>query len=109
MIAHKIAMKMITAIVRSQKLQDIQTLLVTEGIERFTVATVMGCGSQCGYSEGGKKSAIEVNLLKKIKFEIEVPADKVGGLVDKIMTLCRTPRFGDGKIFVMNIPECFGM
>jgi len=102
-------MKMITAIVRPQKLQDIQTFLVTEGIERFTVANVMGCGNQGGHTETGKKYDIEVNLLKKIKFEIEVPAENVNDIVRKIMKLCRTPRNGDGKIFVMNIPEIYGM
>jgi len=102
-------MKMITAIVRPKKLQDIQTLLVTENIERYTVEHVMGCGNQWGYAESGKKSAIEINLLEKIKVEIEIPAENVNRLVKKIMKLCRTPRYGDGKIFVINIPECYGM
>jgi nitrogen regulatory protein P-II 1 len=94
-------MKMIIAIVRPKKLQDIQTLLVTVGIERFTVENVMGCGNQFGY--------VEVNLLKKIRFEIEIPAENVKDLVKEILDLCRTPRPGDGKIFVMNIPECYDM
>ena len=102
-------MKMIIAIVRPKKLQDIQTLLVTVGIERFTVENVMGCGNQFGYAESGKQSAVEVNLLKKIRFEIEIPAENVKDLVKEILDLCRTPRPGDGKIFVMNIPECYDM
>lgn len=100
---------MITAIVRPKKLQDIQFLLVTENIERYTVENVMGCGNQWGYTEKGKKLAFEVNLIEKIKIEIEIPTANVGHLVKKIIKLCRTPRPGDGKIFVMNIPECFNM
>jgi nitrogen regulatory protein PII len=101
-------MKLISAIIRPGKLQDIQDLLRSEGVERFTVVNVMGCGNQSGYTESYKNTTIEVNLLKKMKLEFEVPDEKVRILTDRIIKLCRSGKIGDGKIFVMNIPKIFG-
>jgi nitrogen regulatory protein PII len=101
-------MKLITAIIRPGKLQDIQEMLRREGVERFTVVNVMGCGNQSGYTESYKNTTFEVNLLKKMKLEFEAPDEKVRSLIDQIITLCRSGKIGDGKIFIMNIPQRYG-
>jgi nitrogen regulatory protein P-II 1 len=100
-------MKLVSAIIRPGKLQDIQDMLQSEGVERFTVVNVMGCGNQSGYTESYKNTTIEVNLLKKMKLEFEIPDEKVSTLIDQIIRLCRSGKIGDGKIFVMNIPKFF--
>jgi nitrogen regulatory protein P-II 2 len=99
-------MKLLTAIIRPGKLQDIQDMILHEGVDRFMVVNVMGCGSQAGYTESFKNTTVEVNLVKKMKIEIQVADEKVRSLIDHIITLCRSGKIGDGKIFVMNIPEC---
>jgi nitrogen regulatory protein P-II 1 len=101
-------MKLITAIVRPGKLQDIQGLLRSEDIGRFTVVSVMGCGCQSGYTESYRNTTVDVSLLKKIKIEFEVADEKVRKLIDGIMKLCRSGKIGDGKIFVMNISSGYG-
>jgi nitrogen regulatory protein P-II 2 len=101
-------MKLLTAIVRPGKIQDVQDMLLDEGVERFSVMNVMGCGNQSGYTESYKNTNIEVNLLKKMKIEIEIPDQKVRPLIDRITQLCRSGKIGDGKIFVMNIPQSYG-
>ena len=83
-------------------------MLRNEGVERFTVVNVMGCGNQSGYTESYKNTTVEVNLLKKMKLEFEVPDEKVRTLIDQIIKLCRSGKIGDGKIFVMNIPQWCG-
>jgi nitrogen regulatory protein PII len=98
-------MKLVSAIIRPGKLQDLQDMLLNEGVDRFTVINVMGCGSQAGYTESYKNTTVEVNLLKKMKIEIQVADERVRSLIDRIITLCRSGKIGDGKIFVMNIPE----
>jgi nitrogen regulatory protein PII len=101
-------MKLVSAIIRPGTLQDVRDMLRSEGVERFTVVNVMGCGTQSGYTESFKNTTIEVNLLKKMKLEIEVPDEKVRPTIDRLIKLCRSGKIGDGKIFVMNISECYG-
>jgi nitrogen regulatory protein P-II 1 len=101
-------MKLITAIIRPGTLQEIRDMLQSEGVEQFTVVNVMGCGNQSGYTESYKNTTIEVNLLKKMKLEFEVPDEKVRVLIDQIIKLCRSGKIGDGKIFVMNVPQSYG-
>jgi nitrogen regulatory protein PII len=97
-------MKLVIAIVRPTKVAEVKDVLFEEKVERFVVTDVMGCGSQKGYTESFKNTTVEVNLLKKAKIEIEVPDKKVRSVVQKIITVCRSGRFGDGKIFVVNVP-----
>lgn len=104
----KNGMKLISAIIRPGKMQDIQEMLRAESVERFTVVNVMGCGNQGGYSESGKNATVEVNLMKKMKLEFEAPDEKAPVLIGRIVNLCRSGKIGDGKIFVMNISQSCG-
>jgi nitrogen regulatory protein PII len=98
-------MKLVIAIIRPAKVSEVKDVLFEEKVERFVVTDVMGCGSQKGYTESYKNTTVEVNLIKKAKLEIEVADKKVRSVVQKIIAVCRSGRFGDGKIFVVNIPK----
>ena len=99
-------MKLITAIIRTAKLEEVHEMLLSAPIERFTVTNVMGCGTQQGYTESFRNTTIEVNLIKKMKVDIEVQANKVQTIITSIMRICRSGKVGDGKIFVFDIPTC---
>jgi nitrogen regulatory protein P-II 1 len=98
-------MKLVIAIIRPTKLSEVKDVLLEEKVERFVITDVMGCGSQRGYTESYKNTTVEVNLIKKAKIEIEVSDKKVLSVVQKIIAVCRSGRFGDGKIFVVNVPK----
>jgi nitrogen regulatory protein P-II 1 len=98
-------MKLVIAIIRPTKLSEVKDVLLEEKVERFVITDVMGCGSQRGYTESYKNTTVEVNLIKKAKIEIEVSDKKVRSVVQKIIAVCRSGRFGDGKIFVVNVPK----
>jgi nitrogen regulatory protein P-II 1 len=100
-------MKLVTAIIRPSRVLDVKDVLSDEPIERFTVTDVMGCGAYGRISS--RKSTIEVDLLKNAKIEIEVSAESVRSVIDKIINVCRSGKPGDGKIFVATIPECISL
>jgi nitrogen regulatory protein PII len=95
-------MKLVTAIIRPGKLLELEEELFRQPIERFTVTSVLGSGST---GTSGKSSTLEVDLLKKMKIEIEVSAEHVLRLTQTIIDVCKTGKTGDGKIFVVNIPD----
>jgi nitrogen regulatory protein P-II 1 len=98
-------MKLVIAVIRPTKLLEVKDVLIEEKIERFVVTDVMGCGSQKGYTESYKNTTVEVNLLKKAKIEIEVSDKRVCSVIQRIIAVCRSGQFGDGKIFVVNVPQ----
>ena len=72
----------------------------------MTVTNALGCGEQLGYTETYRGAIEEVNLLKKVKLEIAVNEDFVEPTIDAIVEGARTGEIGDGKIFVLDLPEC---
>ena len=99
-------MKMIVAIVQPTKLPDIKKALFEADVRKMTVSNVIGCGQQAGYTESYRGSVIEVNLLKKIRLEVAVNEDFVKPTLDAIIKGARTGNIGDGKIFVLDLPQC---
>lgn len=99
-------MKMIVAIVPPTKLPDVKKALFEADVRKMTVTNVIGCGQQSGYTESYRGSVIEVNLLKKIRLEIAVNDDFVKPTLDAIIKGARTGNIGDGKIFVLDLPQC---
>ncbi len=99
-------MKLVVAIIRQAKLPDVKDALLNEEVQSFSVLEVMGCGNQWGRTESEKNSTVESTLIKKTKLEIEVPEKSVQSVIGKIVGVCRSGRIGDGKIFVLNIPQC---
>ncbi|MBN1757801.1 MAG: P-II family nitrogen regulator [Chitinispirillaceae bacterium] len=99
-------MKMIVAIIQPTRLPDVKQALFDAEVRKMTVTNVIGCGQQGGYTESYRGSIIEVNLIKKIRLEIAVNDDFVKPTVDAIIKGARSGNIGDGKIFVLELPQC---
>ena len=101
-------MKLIVAIIRPEKLEDVQRALAAVDVYLMTVSDVRGCGRQKGHTEVYRGQEIEIRLLPKLKLEIAVNDAFVEATVEAIVHAARsgdTGRIGDGKIFVSNIEE----
>ena len=99
-------MKLIIAIIQPIKLPDVKNALFAAEVHKMTVTNVIGCGQQAGYTESYRVNFIEVNLLKKVRLEIAVNEDFVQPTIDAIIKGVRTGKIGDGKIFILDLPEC---
>lgn len=100
-------MKLITAIIKPEKLHSVKEALLEAGIAKMTVQNVIGAGQQGGYQESYRGSILEVNLRKKTQIEIAVNEEFVDATTDAIIKGARTGKIGDGKIFVSNIEEAY--
>ena len=99
-------MKLIIAMIQPHKLPDVKKALYDAGVFKMTVTNALGCGQQKGYTETYRGVIHEVNLIKKIRLEIAVNKDFVQPTVDAIIKGAKTGKIGDGKIFVLDLPEC---
>ena len=99
-------MKLVIAYIQPEKLNDVKQSLYGAGVFKMSVTNALGCGQQMGYHESYRGVDIEVNLLKKVRLEIAVNQDFVQPTVDAIIEGARTGNIGDGKIFVLDLPEC---
>ncbi len=99
-------MKLIIAMIQPHKLPDVKKELFAADVHKMTVTNVLGCGQQGGYSETYRGVVHEVNLLKKVRLEIAVNEDFVKVTIDAIIKGARTGKIGDGKIFILDLPEC---
>ena len=99
-------MKLITAMIQPHKLPDVKAALYEAKVYKMTVTNALGCGQQKGYTETYRGVVHEVNLLKKIKLEIAVNNDFVEPTIKAIVKGARTGNIGDGKIFILDLPEC---
>jgi len=96
-------MKLVTAIVKPFKLDDVREALSEIGIDGLTVTEVKGFGRQKGHTELYRGAEYQVDFLPKVKLEIAVQADLVERLVEVITESARTGKIGDGKVFVYDI------
>ena len=102
-------MKLLVAIIRPEKLQEVQEELRQCDITLMTVSEVRGCGRQRGYTEVYRGVQVKVRLLPKIKLEIALNNAFVDVAVKAILRAARsepTGRIGDGKIFVLPLEQC---
>ncbi len=99
-------MKLIIAYIQPHKLKDVKQALYKTQVHKISVTNALGCGEQHGYEESYRGIKFEVNLLKKVRLEIAVNEDFVEKTVDAIIEGARTGEIGDGKIFVVDLPEC---
>jgi nitrogen regulatory protein P-II 2 len=99
-------MKLIIAYIQPHKLSDVKQALYKEEVYRMSVTNSLGCGQQKGFHESYRGVGIEVNLLKKVRLEIAVNDNFVDRTVKAIIAGARTGQIGDGKIFVLDLPEC---
>jgi nitrogen regulatory protein P-II 1 len=99
-------MKLIIAYIQPHKLKDVKQSLFDAKVGKMSVTNAVGCGEQQGFEESYRGIKFEVNLLKKVRLEIGVNEDFVDKTVDAIVTGAKTGQIGDGKIFIVDLPEC---
>jgi len=99
-------MKLIIAYIQPEKLNDVKQALYEAEVFKLSVTNALGCGQQRGYHESYRGVDVEVNLLKKVRIEIAVNEDFVQPTIDAIIKGARTGEIGDGKVFVLDLPQC---
>jgi len=98
-------MKMITAIVKPFKLDDVRETLSEIGVQGITVSEVKGFGRQKGHTELYRGAEYVVDFLPKVKIEVVVADAIVEGVIEAITKAARTGKIGDGKIFVVSVDQ----
>src|SRR5215203_5548537 len=98
-------MKLVEAIVKPFKLEEIKEALTKAGIQGMTVEEVKGFGRQKGHTELYRGAEYSVDFLPKVRLKILVPDDKAAKVVELITYSARTGKIGDGKIFVTSVDE----
>ena len=98
-------MKLIMAVVKPFKLDDVREALVAAGVEGLTVSEVKGYGRQKGQTEIYRGAEYSVSFLPKVKVEVAVSEELAEQVVDAIQKSANTGRIGDGKIFVLEISQ----
>ncbi len=98
-------MKMITAVLKPFKLDEVREALSTIGVQGITVAEVKGFGRQKGHTELYRGAEYVIDFLPKVKIDVAVPDDLVERAVEAIQTSARTGKIGDGKIFVYDLEQ----
>ncbi|MFT5127678.1 MAG: nitrogen regulatory protein P-II 2 [Rhodothermales bacterium] len=99
-------MKMITAIIQPEKLEEVKDALFAIDVHRMTVSRVRGCGKQGGFEESYRGQIYKVNLLDKVRIEVAVSKDFVEPTLKAIINAAKSGSIGDGKIFVTNLERC---
>jgi nitrogen regulatory protein P-II 2 len=96
-------MKIVMAIIKPFKLDEVRDALTAAGVHGLTVTEVKGYGRQKGHTEIYRGTEYAVNFLPKIKIEVAVPTEQTDKVVDAISAAAKTGQIGDGKIFVYDI------
>ena len=97
------AMKLVLALIKPFKLDEVREALTPLGVQGLTVTEVKGFGRQKGQTEIYRGAEYQVSFLPKIKIEVVVPAALVEGVVEAIAQAARTDKIGDGKVFVLDV------
>ena len=98
-------MKIVTAIIKPFKLEEVRDALTAVGVHGLTVTEVKGYGRQKGHTEIYRGAEYAVSFLPKLKIEVAVPAELLDQVVDAITATARTGQIGDGKIFVTTLEQ----
>ena len=98
-------MKLVTAIIKPFKLDDVRSALADLGIQGMTITEVKGFGRQKGHTELYRGAEYVVDFLPKIKLEVAVDDDTLPGVVEAIVETAQTGKIGDGKIFVTDLAQ----
>jgi nitrogen regulatory protein P-II 2 len=100
-------MKLITAVVKPFRLDDVRNALAEVGVQGMTVTEVKGFGRQRGHTELYRGAEYVVDFLPKVKVEVAVPDELVDRAIEAIVTAAKTGKVGDGKIFVTNLAQVY--
>jgi nitrogen regulatory protein P-II 2 len=98
-------MKMVTAIIKPFKLDDVREALSEIGVQGLTTTEVKGFGRQKGHTELYRGAEYVVDFLPKVKLEIAIGDDQVDAVIDAVTKSAQSGKIGDGKIFVTNIEQ----
>ena len=98
-------MKMLTAIIKPFKLDDVREALSDIGVQGITVTEVKGFGRQKGHTELYRGAEYVVDFLPKVKIEVAISADMLESVIDAIQKAANTGKIGDGKIFVASLEQ----
>lgn len=98
-------MKLITAIIKPFKLDDVREALADNGVQGITVTEVKGFGRQKGHTELYRGAEYVVDFLPKVKIEVVLDDDQVDGAIEAIVNAAKTDKIGDGKIFVSPVEQ----
>jgi len=100
-------MKLVIAIIKPFKLEDVRDALLAVGVDGMTITEVKGYGRQKGHTEIYRGSEYAVNFLPKIRVEVAVTEKNAGRVVEAIGIAAKTGEIGDGKIFVTPIEQAW--
>ena len=98
-------MKLVMAIIKPFKMDEVRQALTELGLQGMTVTEVKGYGRQRGHTELYRGDEYAVNFLPKLKIEVVVPTKVVDKTVDAIVATARTGHIGDGKVFVVPVEQ----
>ena len=98
-------MKMVTAVIKPFKFDDVKEAMRTIGIQGLTLTEVQGFGRQGGHTETYRGAEYTIDLVPKVRIEILVDDPQVSDVVEAIVAAARTGRIGDGKVWVSNVED----
>src|SRR5215471_20846284 len=98
-------MKLVIAIIKPFKLEDVRDALVAVGVQGMTASEVKGYGRQKGHTEIYRGAEYAVHFLPKIRIEVAVPSENTDKVIEAIIASAKTGQIGDGKIFVTTIDQ----
>jgi nitrogen regulatory protein P-II 2 len=98
-------MKLVTAIIKPFKLDDVRESLSEIGVQGITVTEVKGFGRQKGHTELYRGAEYVVDFLPKVKIDIGIADDQLDAVIEAITKAANTGKIGDGKIFVVNLEQ----
>ena len=98
-------MKIVMAIIKPFKLDDVRDALTAMGVHGMTVTEVKGYGRQKGHTEIYRGTEYSVSFLPKLKIEVAVPANQIDKIIESISVAAKTGQIGDGKIFVLGLDQ----
>ena len=96
-------MKLVTAVIKPHKWEDVRQALETSGVTGMTVSEVSGYGRQKGHTEVYRGAEYDISLVPKVRIEIVVDDADADAIVDTILAAAKTGRIGDGKVWVSTI------
>jgi nitrogen regulatory protein P-II 2 len=96
-------MKLVIAIVKPFKLDDVREALTPLGVQGLTVTEVKGFGRQKGQTEIYRGAEYRVQFVPKVKIEVAIPSDQADAVIEAIIRSAQTGKIGDGKIFVLDL------
>ena len=98
-------MKLVVAVIKPFKLDDVKDILKDLGVQGLTVAEVQGFGRQRGHTEVYRGAEYTIDLVPKVRIEIVVEESDVSDVVEAIVTSARTGKIGDGKVWVVPLDD----